>query len=116
MQYPIGQVIGQRRTSNTDLKAPATADIGQDILLGGIVTRYEFSIHIAHRHSSFPARLPFEKTRLRRSFKFPESERTGPPVGGRPHSTTRSGGASDDMTDDDESLQTATRAGLLSTA
>ncbi len=47
---------------------------------------------------------------------FPESKRTGPPVGGRPHSPTRSragarGGARDDMTDseDDETLQTARR-------
>jgi hypothetical protein len=44
---------------------------------------------------------------------FPESERTGPPVGGRPHSPTRARagarGASDDMTEDDETLQTASR-------
>ncbi len=54
---------------------------------------------------------------------FPESERTGPPVGGRPHlhSPTRSvcgpgraraagaGGARDDMTEDTETLQTASR-------
>ncbi len=48
---------------------------------------------------------------------FPELERTGPPVGGRQHSPTRSraaraagaGGARDDRTDDDEALQTARR-------
>ncbi len=44
------------------------------------------------------------------------SERTGPPVGGRQHSPTRSragraagaGGARDDRTDDDETLQAVT--------
>ncbi len=49
---------------------------------------------------------------------FPESERTGPPVGSRQHSTTRSlaadaGGASNDRTDDDETLQTAMRVMAL---
>jgi hypothetical protein len=44
---------------------------------------------------------------------LPESKRTGPPVGGQAHSTTRpraaraagAGGPRDAMTDDDESLQ-----------